>query len=314
NRLERLKEILKPRETIPTTVTFIDIAGLVKGASRGEGLGNKFLHHIREANVLAHVLRCFEDENVSNIQEGIDPVRDLEIVETELFLADLERVETFLEREKAKAKAKKKDERKEIDFLESLRGNLSRGERAEFVKLQEYQEYILRELQLLTMKPRILVLNAGEKGQKESESACREVIEKYGEVDTFVVSAKLEAEIAAIPPEDREDFMKELGIDVEARSRFIEKSHELLGLIRYYTSAHEKLQSWSIKKGTTAPEAAGKIHSDMEKGFIRAEIMSYDDIVSLGSRTEIQHHGLLRTEGHKYVVQDGDVIKFLFNP
>ncbi len=313
HRLEKLKEILHPQETIPSTVTFIDIAGLVEGASRGEGLGNKFLHHIREAHVLAHVLRCFEDENVSHVHGDVGPVRDLEVVETELFLADLERVERWLEKERHKAKAKKKDERKELDFLESVHEKLSRGERVEDTDLIEHHGHMLEELQLLIMKPRIIVLNTGDEDPKGSGDVCRGVITKFGQAQTFVVSAKLEEEIAAIPEEERVAFMKALGVDIEAKGRFIEKCHDLLGLIRYYTTAHDKLQAWSIQKGTHAPQAAGKIHTDMEKGFIRAEVMSYNDLVSLGSRAEVQHRGLLRTEGHDYTIQDGDVIQYLFH-
>ena len=313
-RLEKLKSILEPKEVIPTTVTFIDIAGLVKGSSCGEGLGNKFLHHVREANLLAHVLRCFEDANVSHVQGAIDPIQDLEIVETELFLSDLERTEQWIEKEQQKAKAKKKEERKELAFLESVRDALSRGERIVDAGLSEYRCDLLDELQLLTSKPRIIVLNAGGEDPKGLGPLFKPVIEKYGEANTFVVSAKIESEIADLSEGDKGVFMNELGIDIGAKDRFIEKCHELLGLIRYYTTAHEKLQAWSVVRGTTAPAAAGKIHTDMERGFIRAEVMNYDDLVSLGSRSEIQHEGLLRTEGHEYAVQDGDVIHFLFNP
>lgn len=313
NRLDELAEILKPKEVIPTTITFIDIAGLVKGSSHGEGLGNKFLHHVREADVLAHVLRCFEDPNVSHIQGGIDPIRDFEIVETELFLSDLERTERWLEQEKHRAKAKKKEERKELEFFESVRDALSKGEQVTGDNLSEYQSMLLSDLHLLTSKPRILVLNAGEEDPKGLGPLFNKVVDRYGGTNTFIVSAKLESEIAGLPEQDRDEFMRALSIDVGVKDRFIEKCHELLGLIRYYTTAHEKLQAWSLVEGTTAPRAAGKIHSDMEKGFIRAEVMSYDDLVSLRSKSEVQHRGFLRTEGHEYIIQDGDVIHFLFN-
>ena len=312
NRLEKLREVLKPDEVIPASITYVDIAGLVKGASRGEGLGNKFLHHIREANMIAHVLRCFLDENVSHVHGDIDPVSDFEVVETELFLADIERVEKRIEKEKARAKAKKKEERRELDFLESVKNTLSRGERLAPEETSSYEREILDELCLLTMKPRLIVLNAGE----EDFSGCREAIDRieaeHSGVGIFVVSARIESEIAEIPEEDRGVFMEELGIDTGAKDRFIEKCHELLGLVRYYTTAHGKLQAWSIPQGTTAPVAAGNIHSDMEKGFIRAEVMNYDDLVEFGSRAEVQHHGHLRTEGHDYIVKDGDVIHYLF--
>lgn len=311
-RLERLRELLQPEEVIPSTVNFIDIAGLVEGASRGEGLGNKFLHHVREVDVLAHVLRCFADQEVSHIHGNIDPFRDLEIVETELFLADLERVERWMEREENRAKAKKKEERKDLELLESIRDKLSRGERLLSGGLPEYQELLLCELRLLTSKPRLLVLNTGDEDARGASELCRSVREKYGEENTFVVSVKIEEELNEIDAGDRKDFMRELDVEAGAKERFIEKCHELLGLIRYYTTAHGKLQAWSIKSGTTAPQAAGRIHSDMEKRFIRAEVMRYEDVIKLGSKAEIQHHGLLRTEGHDYVVGDGDIIQFLF--
>jgi GTP-binding protein YchF len=312
-RLEKLNEILQPKEVIPATVKFIDIAGLVEGASRGEGLGNQFLHHIREANVLAHVLRCFKNEDVSHIQGGIDPMRDLEIVKTELLLADIERVESWIAKEKAKAKAMKKEERRDLEFLERLRDELSAGRTPAMQDLSSHEMEIMLELQLLASKPSILVLNAGEDDQKGEGPDCRKVMEAFQEGDIFVVSAKIEQELSELPSGERQEFMRELGLSLEARGRFIEKCHELLGLVRYYTTAHEKLQAWSIPDGTTAPAAAGKIHTDMEKGFIRAEVMSFEDLIEHGSRAEVQHHGLLRTEGHDYIVRDGDVIHFLFN-
>jgi GTP-binding protein YchF len=313
DRLERLAEILGPQEVIPATVRFIDIAGLVEGASRGEGLGNKFLHHVREANVLAHVLRCFRNQNVSHIQGDIDPVRDLEIVEIELFLADIERVERWIEKEKTAAKAKKKDERKDLDFLERVKDQLSNGERIATDHLKPHEMEIIDELQLLTSKPTILVLNAGEDEQTGESETCRSVAERCPGRDIFIVSAKIEQELSDLSPEEQAEFMRELGLTLAARDRFIERCHEMLGLIRYYTTAHEKLQAWSIPEGTPAPQAAGKIHTDMEKGFIRAEVMGFDDLVRYGSRSDVQHHGQLRTEGHDYVLRDGDVITFLFN-
>ncbi len=313
DRLDKLSLLLEPDEVIPSTVTFVDIAGLVKGASKGEGLGNMFLHHIREANVLAHVLRCFDDSNISHVTGDIDPIADKEIVETELFLADLERVDKWIEKERDRAKAKKKEERRELLFLLELREKLAEGARIETAGMPEYKLEIMDELKLLTVKPTIFLLNVGE-GDIEGESdRIREAIEAVGMENSFIMSAKLDAEIGLIPEEDRADFVKELGADMDAKGRFIEKCHELLGLIRYYTTANEKLQAWSIEKGTTAPKAAGKIHGDMEKGFIRAEVMSFEDLVSSGSRAEVQHLGRLRIEGHDYVVKDGDVIKFLFS-
>ena len=312
-RLAELDRILEPDEVIPATVTYIDIAGLVEGASRGEGLGNKFLHHIREANVLAHVLRCFQGGGVSHVRGDIDPIRDLGIVETELFLADIERVERWIDKERDNAKARKKGERKELDFLMQVRESLSNEQRISREGLADYKLHMLEELQLLADKPVILVINAGEEDPYGKNDACGRVRERFPERELFVVSAKIEEEISKLEPEERGEFMKELGLDLNAKSRIIESCHEMLGLIRYYTTAHGKLQAWSVIGGTKAPEAAGKIHTDMEKGFIKAEVMGFDDLVRYGSKAEVQHHGFLKTEGHDYVVKDGDVIHFLFN-
>ncbi len=312
-RLAELNRILEPDEVIPSTVNYIDIAGLVEGASRGEGLGNKFLHHIREANVLAHVLRCFQGGGVSHVRGDANPIRDLGIVDTELFLADIERVESWIEKERDKAKAKKKEERKELEFLMRLRENLSNEQRVSRKGLTENELDMLKEIQLLTDKPVILVMNAGEEDPNGENELCGMVRDRFPGRELFVVSAKIEEEILKLEPDERDEFMKELGLNLDAKRRFIESCHEMLGLIRYYTTAHEKLQAWSIIAGTKAPEAAGKIHTDMEKGFIRAEVMGFDDLIRYGSKSEVQHHGLFKTEGHDYVVKDGDVIHFLFN-
>jgi len=313
-RLAKLSEILKPSEVIPATVTYIDIAGLVKGASRGEGLGNKFLHHVREASVLAHVLRCFREENVSHVYGTVDPLLDYEIIETELFLADVDRVERWLEKERTKSKAKKKEECHEIEFLDSILASLSRGERFPPDSVDAPMRPLWDELQLLTSKPCIVVVNTGYEDPAGGDSACGRVIERFGEKNTFIVSAKLEDELDAFSEEERSELVRELGVDERARRRFIEKCHELLGLVRYYTTAHEKLQAWSIPRGTPAPRAAGKIHTDMERGFVKAEVMSYEHLVQYGSRAAVHHHGSLRTEGHGYTIQDGDVVHYFFNP
>jgi GTP-binding protein YchF len=314
DRLAQLAELLKPKEVIPTTVTFIDIAGLVKGAHRGEGLGNKFLHHIREATVLAHVLRCFADDNVSHVYGTIDPLLDIEIVETELFLADVERVERWIEKERTQAKTKKKDERRDLEFLESVHAVLSRGERFESPAVPAPLKPLYDELQLLTSKPRLIVLNTGWDDPSGQNPACTKVIQTFGEKSTFIVSAKLEDELDAFSEQERAELVRGLGVDERAKKRFIEKCHELLGFIRYYTSAHDKLQAWSIPKGTPASQAAGKIHSDMERGFIKAEVMSFEHLVLHGSKAAVHHHGFLRTEGHDYLIHDGDIVHYYFNP
>ncbi len=311
-RLDRLADIINPDEVIPSAISFVDIAGLVKGASRGEGLGNKFLHHVREANVLAHVVRCFGSDDVSHVHGSIDPLRDIEIIRTELFLADISRVNGFMEKEKKVAKAKRKGERKEIDFLKWVIEKLSLEESVSPHEVSGYKKDMFDRLELLTSKPEVIVLNSGEDDPTGKGDDYRKVVEKYGSRNSFVISARIEAEIEDIPGDDREEFMRELGMDTEARLRFITKCHQLLGLIRYYTTAHRKLQAWSIQKGTTAPEAAGKIHSDMDSGFIRAEVVSFGDLAEAGSIASAREGGQLRTEGHDYVISDGDVVHFLF--
>ncbi len=307
-RLDRLAELLGPEEVIPSTITYVDIAGLVEGASRGEGLGNKFLHHVREATILAHVLRCFEDPDVSHLLGDVDPLRDAAIVETELFLSDLERIESWISKEKVRSRALKKGERGDLDFLEWIREKTASGERVSREDVSVRNEDLFDRLQLLSGKTVIYVLNAGEDGE-----GYKDALGELGRECSIVISARIEKELAELPDEDRAEFMEEMEISGEARDRLVEKCHGLLGLVRYYTSANRKLQAWSIPAGTKAPEAAGRIHTDMEKGFIRARVMSYDDLVEYGSEAEVQHHGHLRTEGHEYVIRDGDVVEFMFN-
>ncbi|MBN2185221.1 MAG: redox-regulated ATPase YchF [Candidatus Krumholzibacteriota bacterium] len=312
-RLEDLAKILDPDEVIPSHITYVDIAGLVKGASKGEGLGNKFLHHVREADLLAHVVRFFKDPDISHIHSGIDPVGDLEIVETELFLSDLARVDKWISREKVRSRSLKKNERKELEFLESVREELACGNRFPIDGLPEHARDIVDELRLLTIKPQIIVLNSGEDPSTDIEGALASIRERFPESDAVVMSAKLEQEIADLPEEDRLEFAVEMGISSAARERFIEKCHDLLGLVRYYTTANKKLQAWSVPKGTLAPDAAGNIHTDMKEGFIRAKVIGYADLLEYGSEAEARLHGHLRTEGHDYQIRDGDVIQYFFN-
>jgi hypothetical protein len=310
-RLETLARILTPGEVIPATITYVDIAGLVEGASKGEGLGNRFLHHVREATILAHVLRCFHDPDVSHVHGDVDPVRDHGVVETELLLADLDRIDTWISKERVHARSLKKGERHDLDFLEGIRESIAAGRRVSRAEVPATETALFDELRLLTAKPEIYVLNADEEGT--SSGVCAEAARSLGAQRTIVLSAKIERELTELPPDERELFRAELGIDRDARTSFIEKCHELLGLIRYYTAAHGKLQAWSVPAGTKAPSAAGRIHSDMESGFIRAKVIGYDDLVRFGSEAEAQHHGALRTEGHDYEIRDGDVVEYMFN-
>ncbi len=311
-RLKVLEGILHPKEVLPSHITYVDIAGLVEGASRGEGLGNKFLHHVREADLLAHVLRCFEDPDVSHVFGSVDPLRDLEIIDTELRLADIDRIDKWISKETTRLRAAKKTERKELDILESLKEHISEGRKLPDTFSGDLQKKILGELDLLSLKPVIAVLNAGEGQDDAFGRYAGPVIERLGEGRVIGISAKLEDELSLLSEEERAVFIEEMGVEGGAKGRFVEKCHGLLGLIRYYTAANDKLQAWSIPSGTKAPAAAGAIHSDMEKGFIRAKVMSFEDLSSLGSVAEVQHHGRLRTEGHDYVVRDGDVIEYLF--
>jgi len=313
SRLDSLARVLEPEEVIPSHVTFVDIAGLVKGASRGEGLGNKFLHHIREADVLAHVLRTFSDPEVSHVQGEVDPVRDMEIVETELYLSDIERVESRIDKEKKNMKAQKKKDSKDLNFLEELREGLSKQKKIKPEELSHHGGDILEELDLLTVKPVIYVLNACEEAAGDIEDTAAEIRQRGSGCSVIVIPAKIECEIAELPEGERREYVEVLGLDSEAAGRFIHQCHELLGLIVYYTKSKGKLQAWSVKRGTRAPEAAGRIHSDMEKGFIRARVMSCDDLLSLGSEEEVKKKGLLRTEGHDYLIRDGDVVEYLFD-
>jgi len=313
-RLEKLGTILKPEKIIPTTIKFVDIAGLVEGAHRGEGLGNKFLHHIREADVLAHVLRCFEDENVTHVHGSVDPLRDFDVVETELFLADIERVEQRLSKEKQRLKAARKEEKEAIEFLEGVRQTLSDGRRIVKEDVPEKFVAVFEELALLSSKPMLVVLNTGEDNPSGKGILCKELIDRFGEESTFILSAKFEDELKAFSDAERRELIETMEADRESVPKFIEKCHEMLGLIRYYTTANDIVQAWSIPAGTKAPAAAGKIHSDMENGFIKAEVISFDDLVAAGSRAEAQHLGLLRIEGHDYTIEDGDVVYFLFQP
>ncbi|MCK4537581.1 MAG: redox-regulated ATPase YchF [Candidatus Krumholzibacteria bacterium] len=311
-RLDRLAEILRPDKVIPSHITYVDIAGLVEGASRGEGLGNKFLHHIREADVLVHVLRCFDDPDITHVFEGVDPVRDLQTVETELFLSDLDRVGKWIGKEREKSKAVRKGERKDLGFLEKIKGLLSEEKRIDQAGMNEHQLEAMAELGLLTQKPMILVLNSGESEEADCLEGQVSTVRDHHGHEPVVISARVEEELAELPENDREEYMRELGIEAEARKSFIERCHSLLGLVRYYTAANGKLQAWSILEGTKAPDAAGMIHSDMRDGFIRAKVMSYADLDSHGSEAEVQHQGHLRTEGHDYIIKDGDVIQYLF--
>ncbi|MCI7146028.1 MAG: redox-regulated ATPase YchF [Clostridiales bacterium] len=315
-RVTRLSEIYNSKKTIYTTIEFCDIAGLVKGASKGEGLGNKFLGHIREVEAIVHVVRCFEDGNVVHVDGRIDPVSDIETINTELILADLE----LLERRIAKATKMLKGDKslqKEIDLLKMIIEHLEAGNVARTLELDDEQAEYVKSLNLLTYKPVIYAANVSEEEASgegnEHVDAVRELAEKEGS-QVVVISARVEAELAELEDEEREMFLEELGISESGLEKLIKSSYELLDLISFITTGEDETRAWTIKRGTAAPQAAGKIHTDFEKGFIRAETISYDKLMECeGKLSAAKEKGWLRSEGKDYIVKDGDICHFLFN-
>jgi len=310
--LRKLEKILAPTETHPTTIRFVDIAGLVEGASKGEGLGNKFLGHIREVDAILHVVRCFEDENVVHSTGQPDPLRDVEIVETEFLLADLETAERAAQRWQAAARTGKgAGKEEEAAFLRAAEA-LGKGKPIRDLQLSENEQRILVEARFLTAKPGLYVANTDEsdpKGEGPLASALRQA---KGVEHVLPVSVEIEEEISELPPEDQDEFLKGMGLEETALNLVVTACYRLLDLITFYTSANDKLSAWQLRQGGTADQAAGTIHSDMEKGFIRAEVMSLADLVEHGSRHVLHDRGLIHRVGRDYVVQDKDVLQVLF--
>ena len=315
HRLDKLSEMYHPKKTTPAVIEFVDIAGLVKGASRGEGLGNKFLGNIRMTDAIVHVVRCFDDENVIHVEGSTDPVRDMDTIDLELIMADLEMVERRIDKAKKAAKGDKKVLQEAADF-EGLRDWLNDGKSArsyEAVNIAE--EY--PDCELLSLKPVIYAANLDEDGFTDPEGVeyYRQVEQRAREQGAQVipVCAKLEAEIAELEPEEKKMFLDDLGIAESGLDRLVKASYTLLGLISFLTSGEDECRAWTIRKGTKAPQAAGKIHSDFERGFIRAEVVAYEDLMACGTMAAAREKGLIRSEGKEYVVQDGDIILFRFN-
>ena len=302
-RLNVLGEMFKSKKIVPAAMRFVDIAGLVKGASKGEGLGNKFLAHIREVDAVAQVVRCFEDGNITHVEGSIDPLRDIEIINTELCLADMETVEKRQEREKA--------------VLDKVMEGLGEAIPARRLGLTDEEKEFLTELHLLTMKPVLYVANVAEDEVATPEQNPHvQAVMKYAAeegAETITVSAKMESEIAELPDDEAKEFLEMAGLEETGLDRLIKAGFKLLGLMTYLTAGETESRAWTIKQGTKAPQAAGKIHSDFERGFIRAEIVSYDDLVACGSKAAARDKGLVRLEGKDYVMQDGDVVEFRFN-
>lgn len=316
-RLDRIHELSGSTTIVPNVMHFVDIAGLVEGASQGEGLGNRFLANIREVDAIAHVLRCFDDENVTHVSGSVDPVRDMEIVETELVLADLESVERRLDRVQRTAKSGDAEAIREVSVLKPVFDALSEGLPARTVEIAEGDRGILKGFQLLTAKPVLYVLNVGEddlpEGENDHTRAARAAIEQKWSAGAVSVSSKVEAELADLEPDDRREFLEDLGIEERGLDRMIRGSYELLDLITFFTTGPNESRAWTLRRGWKAPQAAGEIHSDFERGFIRAETIHFERFAEIGTWKDARDAGQLRSEGKEYVVTDGDIILFRFN-
>ena len=316
-RLYRIAEIVKPKKITPTTIEFVDIAGLVRGASKGEGLGNQFLANIRSVDAIAHVVRCFQDENVVHVDGSVNPVRDIETINLELVMKDLESVEKRLQKVVKQAKSGDKKLKVEAEALERIKGILEEGRRIHpfLNELGDEEKRVIRELQLLTAKPVMYVANVDEEGLFEDNEFVKQVREyAKGEGAPVVkICAKVEAELSELPKEEKEEFLKELGLKEPGLNAVIREGYKLLDLVTFFTAGEPEVKAWTVRKGTKAPQAAGKIHSDIERGFIRAEVIKYEDLIREGSIQACKEKGLMRLEGKEYEVQDGDIIHFRFN-
>ncbi len=316
-RLDKLAEMYNPDKYTPAIIEFVDIAGLVKGASRGEGLGNKFLGNIREVDAVVHVVRCFENNDIVHVEGSVDPIRDVETINLELILSDLEVIERAIDRTTKAARADKKLLEK-LAVLEKVKAVLEAGKCARTVELDDEEIAWIEESRLLTLKPTIYAANIsedevnGDYVNNEHFGALKAHADSEGS-EIIAVSAQIEAELAALDGEEKEMFLADLGIEESGLDKLIKSSYSLLGLISFLTAGPKEVRAWTIKKGTKAPGAAGKIHTDFERGFIRAEVVAFDDLVREGDRNKVKEKGLLRSEGKEYVMKDGDVVEFLFN-
>lgn len=314
-RLDVLAGIVKPQAVLPTSMEFVDIAGLVRGASNGEGLGNQFLGHIRQVDAIAHIVRCFEDDNVVHVDGSVDPLRDIEVIQTELNLSDLETVEKRIQRTQKQARSGDKQMQAELAVLELLRDELNEGQPARAVELSSSQQEILAGLHLITAQPVLYVANVAEDdlaGQHPFVQKVRDYAAAEGS-EFVIICGCIEAEIAELDAEEKQEFLSDLGLDESGLDRMIHAGYRLLGLITYFTAGVKEVRAWTVSKGSRAPQAAGVIHTDFEKGFIRAEVTAYDDYVNSGGESGAKEKGLLRLEGKEYIVQDGDIMHFRFN-
>jgi hypothetical protein len=314
-RLDKLAEIYVPKKLTPTSMEFVDIAGLVKGASQGEGLGNKFLANIREVDAIAHVVRCFEDPNVIHVANKVDPKADIEVIEAELMLADLDAIEKRLYKAEKLVKTADKKTVDEVEFMRRLKDMLAKGQPIRRATHSEEETMWLKSYALLSSKPVLFVANVAE-DMVDKPNPLVDAVKKIADEEgarVVVISGQVEGEIAQLPKEERRDYLAGMGLKESGLDRMIRAGYELLGLITYFTAGKDEVRAWTITKGTRAPQAAGKIHTDFEKGFIRAEVFHYDDLMKLKTEQAVKAAGLLRSEGKDYVVKDGDIMLFRFN-
>lgn len=315
-RIDMLSELIKPEKTTYATVEFVDIAGLVKGASKGEGLGNKFLSHIREVDAIAHVVRCFEDKNVTHVAGKIDPISDIETINLELMLSDLEMIENRLKKVEKMAKGDK-SYIKELELLETLKSSIEEEKPLRSLSFTDEELNLIKSFSLLSLKPVLYVCNVSEDDLlAEEDNEYVKQVKAYAKEEgseVITVSAKIESEISQLTEEEKKEFLAELGLKESGLDKLINASYDLLGLMSFLTAGEKEVRAWTIKKGTKAPQAAGKIHSDIERGFIRAEVINYKDLLECGGMSKAKEKGLVRLEGKEYVMQDGDVVLFRFN-
>ena len=315
-RLDKLTEMYKPQKTTHAVVEFVDIAGLVKGASKGEGLGNKFLSHIRETDAIVEVVRCFDDSNVVHVDGSVDPIRDIETINLELIFADIETVNKRLDKARKNLKADKKYQQ-EIDLLEKIKENLENGVSARALEFNEEEQVLVKDMFLLTTKPILYIANISEEQIENAENDKMVLkVKEYAakeKAEVIPLCVKIEEELSGLEDEDKKEMLEALGLEESGLDKVIKKSYDLLGLMSFLTAGEPEVRAWTIIKGTKAPQAAGKIHSDIERGFIKAEIVSYDDLVKEGSMVAAKEKGLVRSEGKEYIMQDGDIVLFKFN-
>jgi len=316
-RLDKLSDLVNPQKIIPTTIEIVDIAGLIKGASKGEGLGNQFLANIREVDAIVHVVRCFANDNVVHVDGSVDPVRDKDVIDTELLLKDIETVEKRLEKAKKQAKTGKKEDQRVVDVVQAILSHLEEGKPARSLELEKEDDWkMLKDMYLLTNKPILYVCNVDEEsvetGNQYTEAFKAAVADEPAEV--LLISAGIEADIAELEdPEERKEFLEDMGLDEPGVAKLIRACYKLLDLITYFTAGEKEVRAWTIRVGTLAPQAAGVIHSDFERGFIRANVIKYNDYVEYGSEDGVKKAGRYGVEGKEYEVEDGDVMHFLFN-